>query len=306
MLDAWSSSTRGRARGPAPREVLREVFREALHRAVRAPSGHDRERWMCCLADGGVLEMHVDRICVPPGVDPAGRESLIDCGAALFRLCVALRALGYAPAVELLPDRAESDLLARVRLDASHAPTPADQAMVAAVARQGADGPVAHGRAIAPHVLSLLLGAARLEGAWLGFIDAPPLRRTLAGFVRLAGRSRQPPADGARVQRASSVAVLMTRGDTPADWLVAGHARARVLLTASAAGLSATGVNEPIAVPLLRSLVSGLVREAGDPGLPGRQGGMPLDAIPQLILCLSHAADRVGYDRSELPPQRPA
>jgi hypothetical protein len=261
---------------------------------------------MCCLADGGALEMYVDRICVPPGVDPAGRESLIDCGAALFRLCVVLRALGYAAHVELLPDRAEPDLLARLRLGASHAPTPADHAMVAAVARQGADGPVAQGRAIASHVLSLLLGAARMEGAWLGFIDAPSLRRTLSGLARLAGRSRQPPADGARVQRASSVAVLMTSGDTPTDWLIAGHARARVLLTASAAGLSVSCANEPIAVPLLRFQVSRLVRDAGDPGVPGRQGGMPLDAIPQLILCLSQAADPVGHDRSKLPPHRPA
>jgi len=40
--------------------------------------------------------------------------------------------------------------------------------------------------------------------------------------------------------------------------------------------------------------------------VPGRQGGMPLDAIPQLILCLSRAADPAGRDRSQLSPQRPA
>jgi hypothetical protein len=301
MLDARSSVI-GRAREIA----LREVFREALHRAVRAPSGHDREWWVCCLADGGVLEMSIDRIGVPAGVDPARRESLIDCGAALFRLCVALRALGYAADVKLLPDRTEPDLLARVRLDASHTPTPADHAMVAAVARQGVDGPIVPGRAIAPHVLSLLLGAARMEGAWLGLIGAPPLRRSLAGLVRLAGRSQERSADGARVQRASMAAVLMTSGDTPADWLVAGQARARVLLTALAAGVSASFVNAPIAVPLLRPLVSGLVREAGDPGVPGRQGGMPRDAIPQLILCLSHVADTIGRECSEVPSRAPA
>jgi hypothetical protein len=123
---------------------------------------------MCCVGDGGVLELYVDRLGVPSGVDPAVRESIIDCGAALLLLCVALRALGYAARMELLPDHAEPDLLARVSLDASHTPPPADHAMVAAIARPRTEGPGSDGRAIAPHVLSLLLGAARLGGAWLG------------------------------------------------------------------------------------------------------------------------------------------
>ena len=165
MLDERSVIAGGRMLGVAPREagrgvvrgVVRGGVREALHEAVRAPAAADRERWICCVRDGGVLEMYVDRICVPSGVDPAGRESIIDCGAALLRLCVALRALGYAARVDLLPDRAQPDLLARVTLDASRTPTPADQAMVAAIAPLRTDGTGSSDRTIAPHVRPVLM-----------------------------------------------------------------------------------------------------------------------------------------------------
>lgn len=109
--------------------------------------------------------------------------------------------------------------------------------------------------------------------------------------MAVAKQSRGKPTGRVLMERASAVAVLMTNGDTMADWLVAGQARARVLLTACTAGLVASCVNEPVAVPLIRRLVSGLVREASDPGVPGRRGGMPPDAIPQTVICLSHPAD---------------
>lgn len=44
------------------------------------------------------------------------------------------------------------------------------------------------------------------------------------------------------------LAVLGTEGDTPADWLAAGQALARVLLRAQAEGVSASFVNQPIEV----------------------------------------------------------
>jgi hypothetical protein len=50
--------------------------------------------------------------------DPLGREMLISCGAALFGLRLAVRSLGYLPVVDLLPDPAQLQLLARVRLAA--------------------------------------------------------------------------------------------------------------------------------------------------------------------------------------------
>ena len=49
-----------------------------------------------------------------------------------------------------------------------------------------------------------------------------------------------------------ALAVLSTEGDTPPDWLVAGQALSRVLLTATAASVSAAFLNQPIEVESLR------------------------------------------------------
>jgi nitroreductase len=81
------------------------------------------------------------------------------------------------------------------------------------------------------------------------------------------------------------LATLGTDGDTPAYWLRAGEALARVLLRATAAGLSASFLNAPVEVPALRER---LARAAG------RQGW------PQILI-------RLGYGPDTPPtPRRPA
>jgi nitroreductase len=56
----------------------------------------------------------------------------------------------------------------------------------------------------------------------------------------------------ARFEPAPTIAVLYSRGDEPADWLRAGMALQRVLLTATARGLATTLMTQPIEVPSLR------------------------------------------------------
>jgi hypothetical protein len=322
---------------PARKAAPRALFRDALRYAALDAASERSRPWTFRLDDGDTLELHVDRGRVLSAVDPAGRESVIGCGAALFRLSLALHAAGHVADMELLPDPTDRDLLARVRLRAPHVTTPADRVLIDAIEHRWTNGLASEDRGIAPHVMSLLLGAARVEGAWLGFVDAPALRRALAGLVTEAHRrqERDPwrgrerasrahrndgaPTDGlprlpgplsslgppvpraagrdpalpararAWVERAPTVAVLTTRGDTPTDWLVAGQALARVMLTARAAGVAATYLNQPIEVPELRPRVADLVRAAADPGVPGRRGGMPADAVPQIALRLGYA-----------------
>jgi hypothetical protein len=82
--------------------------------AARAPSVQNTQPWRF-RAGEYAIELYAD-----PGrklrVDPAGREMLISCGAALCGLRLAVRSLGYQPVVELLPDPARRRLLARVTL----------------------------------------------------------------------------------------------------------------------------------------------------------------------------------------------
>jgi hypothetical protein len=99
--------------------------------------------------------------------------------------------------------------------------------------------------------------------------------------------------DRGRVERAPTMAVLATVGDGPRDWLVAGQALARVLLTACAAGVAASFMNQPLEVPALRERVTALLQAADDPSAPGDT------AMPQLVL-------RFGYAPEGRPtPRRP-
>jgi hypothetical protein len=318
--DGAPDTRRGR---PTPRDVLRAAI-------ARVPVARARDDVAPCVfhTRGSAVELRADRERMRTIHDPNGRESIIGGGVMLLRLRVVLQAAGHASRVEVLPDAADSALLARVHLAGARVPTAADRALVAALGQPSTAGLPYEGHAVPPHVLSLLLGAARVEGAWLAFIDTPPVRHAFAGLVVEASRRQEevarlrrmwttfadraaedpasavwtPPATSAgilaRVEHAPTVAVLATPGDALGDWLVAGQALARVLLTASAAGVSASYLNQPVEVPDLRPRVARLVRDAADPNVPGRRGAMPADATPQIAL-------RLGYVTGTRPNDRP-
>jgi nitroreductase len=71
------------------------------------------------------------------------------------------------------------------------------------------------------------------------------------------------------------LAVLSTEGETPADWLLAGQALARILLRARAQGVWASFLNQPIEVPELRPRLREAVGEVGFPQLLFRMGYGP-------------------------------
>ncbi len=80
-----------------------------------------------------------------------------------------------------------------------------------------------------------------------------------------------------------TLVVLSTAGDTPEQWLRAGQALERVLLTATVRGLATTPMSQPMEVPRLRELLA-----AADSG-----------KAPQVVL-------RIGYGpASAASPRRP-
>src|SRR5215469_14519834 len=84
--------------------------------AARAPSLHNTQPWKFRV-EGDVIELLADSRRQLRHLDPDGRELTISCGAALFGLRLGLRGRGYIPVVDLLPDLARPELLARVRPD---------------------------------------------------------------------------------------------------------------------------------------------------------------------------------------------
>lgn len=78
------------------------------------------------------------------------------------------------------------------------------------------------------------------------------------------------------------LAVLSTSEDGPRAWLEAGQGLERVLLTATAAGLSASFLNQPIEVSALRPRLAALAGIAGKPQLLLRIGyGSEAHAAPR-------------------------
>ncbi len=150
---------------PIPVESVPEI----LATAARAPSIFNTQPWLFRVTTYAI-ELYPD-----PSrrlrSDPSGREMLISCGAALFGLRLAIKALGYQPAVGLLPDPERPDLLARVRLGARTPMSDSERRLVDALPHRHT-----HRGAYAPGPLpkGLLIGLqhdAVVEHASLALID---------------------------------------------------------------------------------------------------------------------------------------
>jgi hypothetical protein len=99
-----------------------DLLRRIVELARLAPSVHNTQPWTWTI-DGTTLELYADRSRALPMADPDGRNLVISCGAAVHHAVVAAQGLGLEPTVEYVPERAGSDLLARIRLTDSQ-PTP--------------------------------------------------------------------------------------------------------------------------------------------------------------------------------------
>jgi nitroreductase len=277
------------------------VLRACLAAAAAAPSVHNTQPWLFQPGQGGV-EVFVDSRRRVPVIDPAGREALMSVGAAVFNLRVAMLAHGRLPMLELLPDAASIDLVARLspgrpvagsataralaraipqrhtnRWPFSRAPVPADTVddLVKAVAAEGA-------------VLRVLSNVARLTVLGLSraaehhWHENPAYRQELARWTSRRGRADGIPRaafgpraaidvlplrdlgfgravgdrSSAEFEPVPTIAVLYTARDAPEDWLTAGQALQRALLTATVRGLAATLMTQALEIPRLRSLVS--------------------------------------------------
>ncbi len=193
--------------------------------AGRAPSVHNTQPWRFRVGTYAI-ELYAD----PKRklrVDPAGREMLISCGAALFGLRLGIRSLGYLPVVDLLPDPARLRLLARVRLGAEEPVTAWERQLLAAVPhRHTHRGPFCPD----PLPAGLLAGLqhdALAEGATLVLVNRALAYQRLADIVGAARRKLDlDPAARADIRRWSREEGSLARDGVPAHAFAArGSAR---------------------------------------------------------------------------------
>jgi len=206
------------------------------------------------------------------------RELLLSCGAALLNVRATIKVLGAHPAVRLLPDENQPDLLAVVRPQAGFPAAAADVALAEAIVRRRQSHPLTGG--IPGPMINRLRQAARVEQTWLAFL--PPdqladLQLHLDGDVDgrdmdgrdMDGRDGTAVDNGTANGRPSAprpnvmVAVVGTIHDSPLAWLQSGQGMQRVLLTAGAAGLTTSVLSQAVRATRtraqLRELIGGAI-----------------------------------------------
>jgi nitroreductase len=149
--------------------------------AARAPSVHNTQPWRFTVT-GQAIELYADasRQLME---DPAGREMIISCGAALFGLRLAIRSLGYQPNVDLFPEPSQRHLLARVRAGRPAPMTPDERAMLRAVPHRHTHRGAFEPDPLPVGLLERLRDDAAAEGATLTVIDDGPAHQRLTAIL---------------------------------------------------------------------------------------------------------------------------
>ncbi len=194
-----------------------------LAAAARAPSILNSQPWQFRVTPT-TIELYADperRL----GSDLAGREMIISCGAALYGLRLAIRAIGYQPVVRLLPDPMQAQLLASVRLGELAPPTVAERRMIDAMPHRHTHRDAYVRQPLPPGLLIGLQHDAVAEHAALALVGRPAQFTQLASLVaRAAATLNADPRSRADVGRWVQPPGSHARDGIPASVLAAGAA----------------------------------------------------------------------------------
>ncbi len=184
-----------------PKPIPSDQIGHLVAVAARAPSVHNTQPWRFLADDAGALELYADRTRGLRGADPAGREMLISCGAALFGLRLAIRQLGYLPVTEILVPQAHGDLLARIGLGEQKPTTAHERALLTAISHRHTHRGPFTADPVPPGLLPALQHDAVAEGATLVLLGRYEYQQ-LAGLVAMGDRlQRRRPVLRAEMRR---------------------------------------------------------------------------------------------------------
>ncbi|GAA0997112.1 NAD(P)H nitroreductase [Acrocarpospora macrocephala] len=163
----------------------REDLEAVVEAAGWAPSVHNSQPWSFAIAGDEIsLRADVDRRL--RAADPEGRELLLSCGAALFNVRTAIRALGFEPLVRTLPDPDRPALLATVRIGPAEAVDEHTEVIRSEIPRRRTHRAGFSGRRVPEHLLDALVGEAEREGARLTPVGAEAAIRIVAALTTAA------------------------------------------------------------------------------------------------------------------------
>lgn len=285
----------------------------------RAPSVRESQPWSFRIVASDRLELRANQDRWLKVADPRARGLTISCGAALFNLRMAIRVTGHNVAVWLLPDPAQDpDLLASVEIVTGRTigPGVTHQELYDAIMRRRTNRSPFTGPPVKANVLVTMQVAAAKEQGWLRLLDRPATRRWLRAaddaqrklaadklyqdelrrlapdYLMLNGAGA--PLPSSQVERRPQLMVLSTDYDRPLDWLRAGQALQRALLTGTPFGVVASFLTQPLE---LRDMPG-----STQPVLPKGPWKWPRAEVPQMVLRVGHAAqERDDVFRPQLP-----
>lgn len=162
-------------------DVTTPDWQGLVQAATLAPSSHNTQPWLFRIG-GSTIELLADRTRALPVNDPEDRELTISCGCALLNLRIAAAAAGLRAEVLMLPDGSMGDLLARVRVAPTAAPS-LDAELQGAMAERRTYRERFDSTPVDPDVLRSLAEAAASEGATLTVLETPEQRLHAAALV---------------------------------------------------------------------------------------------------------------------------
>lgn len=160
----------------------REKLCALVRYAILAPSSHNSQPWLFRFS-GDSLEVWADRTRSLPVVDPADRELVISCGAALGTLEAALHHFGYEGITTLCPDPRRPDLVARVDLGQERIPLPSENDLFAAIHTRRTNRFAFAAETIDPALLEEFESLAARGGAWFEILQAESRRQALVELI---------------------------------------------------------------------------------------------------------------------------
>jgi nitroreductase len=188
MLDPFAEWQIDALHYPA-RSSPQERMRFLLGYAILAPSSHNSQPWLFRLRPKGV-DLIADRTRCLAVVDPLDRALVISCGAALGHLRTAMRFFGEEPSIALLPDKNDTDLLARVTFAGPKESSSGHAALFQAITRRRTTRRTDADEPLPVDLPATLLAAAASEGCELAIISEIEHKRTVAALVAEGDRAQ--------------------------------------------------------------------------------------------------------------------
>lgn len=159
--------------------------RVLVQSAARAPSVHNTQPWRFDVGDDGIAIV-ADRSRQLRFLDPNGRQLHISCGAASEFGYLAARAMGRECAVEVLPEPREPDVLARLRLGGTRAPTDEESRLARAMSARYTDRGPYSDEPVPPQVVADAQRRAAQLDVWIRQVISPDDRRTVIAVLAAA------------------------------------------------------------------------------------------------------------------------